>query len=81
MAGGNPPAPGGRPGVLVLEPGPLQVAMEDVATRQGNFVLEVDRGAGLDARVTIGVQSKAVLDRFGEHRVQGTERGGERRSP
>ena len=38
-----------------LGPGPLQRAVEDVAARQADGLLEVDRALDLDARVAVGV--------------------------
>ena len=48
--------------------------MEDVAARQAELGLEVDRRARLDARPPVGVTPRAVEDRLGEDAVQRGQR-------
>src|SRR5450631_826714 len=59
-------SPGANVG-LCLCPGPLQRPVEDVAARQSEINLEVDRGPGLKTKVTPGVAQDDVLDGLGQN--------------
>ena len=56
-----------RPARVVLGVRPRQVAVEDVAARQRQLALEVERRLGLEARPPVRRRAQAVLDRLGEH--------------
>ena len=53
---------------------PRQVAVKDVAARHRELGLELERGAGLQARLAVGVVEQAFLDRLGQHCVKRAQR-------
>jgi hypothetical protein len=72
---GNAPAFGrGGRGCPVGEPGPLQITVEDVASRQGELGLQVQRGHHLQAWRAGGIASQAVVQWFGQCRLECVQR-------
>ena len=60
-------------GLVVLGERPAQRAVEDVARRHAQRVLQVGRGLGLDARPAVRVGHQHVPDGFGQNRIQRRE--------
>ena len=69
--GGDAPALGrGLERLVILGERPAQRAVEDVARRHAQRILQVGRGLGLDARPAVRVVHQHVLNGFGENGIQ-----------
>ena len=63
-------------GCVVLDEGPVEAAVEDVAPRHADRPFDVQGGLGFDAGLSVRAGQQQFLDGFGQDRVQRLQDGG-----